>query len=128
MTANPHPPDALDEAFSDFFKGQMPRPWPPAPVPAMATRPADRPPADPLRRARWTLAASVALVLGTGWFLSTGSQPAGRSTTNPAPAGVADPFAGSTATMPDAMNGRPKPTPKPQPPADGFKPGTINLP
>lgn len=127
MNQTTHPPDDLDRAFADFFEAQMPRSWPSAPsvAPAGPARPA----ADPSRRARWTLAASVALVLGAGWFLSSGSPPGGRPAARPGPAGVADPFAGSTATMPDALKGRPKAPPtKTQPPADGFKPGTINLP
>ncbi|MBX9623606.1 MAG: hypothetical protein K2X82_07310 [Gemmataceae bacterium] len=126
MSQTNHPPDALDQAFADYFGSQMPRPWPAAP--AVASAAPARPATDPSRRARWTLAASVALVLGGCWFLSNGSQPGSRSTTKPGPAGVADPFAGSTATMPDALKGRPKAPTNTKQPGDGFKPGSINLP
>src|SRR5262249_36279363 len=89
------PVDDLDRLLSEFFKGQLKRPRPAAPVvmtaatePSVlaATRgpeleaPRNQPTAnrDPGSRARYTLAASVALLLGTGWFLSNGFQPGER--------------------------------------------------
>lgn len=89
-------PDELDRLFSEFFKAQLRHPWPNAPVPAatatpsepselVAARAADGPrnaPTAPRRdgtaRARFTLAASVALMLGTCWYLSNGFQPGAR--------------------------------------------------
>lgn len=83
--------DDLDLLLSDFFKGQLKKPWPKAPVPASAAaepselaaaRTAEAPrntptPAgrDNTARARFTLAASVALALGACWFLSNGFEP-----------------------------------------------------
>ncbi len=89
-------PDELDRLFSDFFKSQLKRPWPNAPIPVAAApaepsglvagrtgeTPRNRPsPAtrDNTARARFTLAASVALMLGTCWYLSNGFEPGARS-------------------------------------------------
>ena len=89
-------PDELDRLLADFFKAQLKRPWPGAPTPTAAAksaepselaaaRAADAPrnhptPArcDNTARARFTLAASVALMLGTCWYLSNGYQPGER--------------------------------------------------
>lgn len=104
MTATPphtQPPDDLDRLFSDFFKAQLKQPWPNAPVPPTAVTPAEpaslvtaraEPPAAPARRdtgtrARVTLAASVALMLGTCWYLSSGAQPGTRPAGAPQPNG-----------------------------------------
>jgi hypothetical protein len=83
--------DELDQLLSDFFKGELKKPWPKAPMPvAAATEPSELAAAraaeaprnqptpasrDNTARARFTLAASVALALGTCWFLSNGFQP-----------------------------------------------------
>lgn len=97
-------PDDLDRRFSDFFKAQLKQPWPNAPLPAarpappvepaalVAARATERPQAAPARRdssarARVTLAASVALMLGTCWYLSDGFRPGARPATNPTPNG-----------------------------------------
>ena len=92
--------DALDRLFSDFFKSQLRKPWPKAPLPAAAAEPSELATAraaemprnapaparrDTSARARFTLAASVALALGATWYLSNGFQPGSRST-GPAPA------------------------------------------
>jgi hypothetical protein len=107
LQTNAETSDELDQLFSDFFKGQLKQPWPNAPVPSsgasastgakassepsglVASRAADSPrnttPAphargrDSTARARFTLAASVALMLGTCWYLSNGYQPGTRS-------------------------------------------------
>ena len=98
--------DELDRLFSDFFTAQLQQPWPKAPVPGTAsaatepselvtTRAADAPrnspaPArrDNTARARFTLAASVALMFGTCWYLSDGFQPGERpGQGTPVPAG-----------------------------------------
>jgi len=96
LPTNPETPDELDRLFSEFFKGQLRKPWPKAPVPPgasataepselAAARVAEAPrnhpsPAsrDNTARARFTLAASVALLLGTCWTLSNGFQPGER--------------------------------------------------
>lgn len=88
LPTNPETPDELDKLLSDFFKAQLKKPWPNAPVPPATAqtnepselvtarsapqgtpaRPTKR--ADSTARARFTLAASVALVLGAGMLLS----------------------------------------------------------
>lgn len=98
------PPDNLDRLFSEFFKAEMKHPWPKAPSTAPAARPAEPSELAALRaagssrnepapaakgrdhtaRARFTLAASVALALGATWFLSNGFEPAARQGNAPA--------------------------------------------
>ena len=73
----------LDDVLGDYFKSQMPKAWPPAPrtaEPARVRRPASN------NRARYTLAASVAILIGACWYFSTGSQPAERG--KPAAPGI----------------------------------------
>lgn len=97
LPTNPETPDELDRLFSEFFKAQLKQPWPNAPIPtasgataepsalvnsraadsSRATAPAHR---DNTARARFTLAASVALAIGACWFLSNGFQPSDRET------------------------------------------------
>lgn len=100
--------DDLDRLFSEFFKAQVRHPWPNAPV--LATANSSAPPTEPSElvasraadasqsdsaparrdsssRARFTLAASVALMLGTCWYMSDGFQPGARPATNPNPGG-----------------------------------------
>src|SRR5262245_40985749 len=98
ISQKPETPDELDKLFSDFFKAQLKRPWPNAPLPAgsggavaLASEPSELVtsrtqtetpsivPAtapqvkakgrDGTARARFTLVASVALALGTCWAL-----------------------------------------------------------
>ncbi len=94
-------PDDLDRLFSEFFKAQLKRPWPKAPTVAATTRTAEpselaasraaesprNAPAparrDNTARARFTLAASVALALGATWFLSNGFEPGERGSSAP---------------------------------------------
>ena len=104
LPTTPETPDELDRLFSDFFKGQLKRPWPGAPTTSAAAqaepselaaaRAADAPRNLPSSapqakgrngavRARFTLAASVALLLGTCWALSNGFQPGTRPTLAP---------------------------------------------
>jgi hypothetical protein len=99
-------PDPLDQLFSDFFKAQLKQPWPKAPLAGgartaepselAAARGTDAPRNEPApaargrdntARARFTLAASVALALGATWFLSNGSEtgPRGGTPTQPGP-------------------------------------------
>lgn len=77
MTRN-FPPDDVDRWLTDFFRAELPNPFPPAPAVAEPARP---------RRAaehgRLTLAASVAALLGLGAYLSYGPM------ADPAPTGGA---------------------------------------
>ncbi len=61
-------PEAVDRLLGDYFKAQMPKQWA-APRPAGA-RPAAAPATDTLTPSRWALAASVALLIGGGWFVT----------------------------------------------------------
>ena len=86
MSQNPLPHDAVDDLLSDYFKSKMRQPWPAAPAAASAepsalhaARHADRG-----NRSRYTLAASVALLIGICWYFSNGSQP-GERALKPAP-------------------------------------------
>jgi hypothetical protein len=109
MTANSsiddtrgEPVDAFDRLLSTYFKAQLKRPWPTAPQASIvepstfvAERMASAEPSprktttpDTGSRARYTLAASVALLLATCWYLSIGFQPANRADPGPARGGV----------------------------------------
>src|SRR5688572_6767899 len=97
----PHEP--VDDALSAFFKSALPKPWPAAPRTAepssvVAARPASS------NRARLTLAASVAILLGACWYFSNGIQPAAR----PAPA--------KPELLPDGSAKMPKEFEKPKEP------------
>ena len=136
-------PDQLDELLSDFFKSKLPHPWPDAPAVdeprglspwsvenSTGINPVARrsSPTDHGRRARYTLAASVALLLGTCWLLTSGSQPADRPAAKPGTGGV-DVLRNGTATMPEPLDkireGKAKKTADPM---VGFQPPKINLP
>ena len=88
----PEAPDELDKLFSDFFKSQLKHPWPNAPVPVAAAQPSTAAPRvaarDHTSRARFTLAASVALALGACWALSSGFQPGERTNGTPGVPGL----------------------------------------
>ena len=90
-------PDALDRLLSDFFKGQLPRPWPPAPAGGAFAEPARNAIPDPGRRSRLTLAASVAVLLGGGWLLVGGSPNGPRPAANPNGAARPAALPGATA-------------------------------
>ena len=76
------PPERTDQLLSDFFKSRMPHPWPAAPAPASVLPASLRAPAES-NRARLTLAASVALLVGICWYLANGSNPGNRATPGP---------------------------------------------
>ncbi|HEY3789072.1 MAG TPA: hypothetical protein VGL71_09465 [Urbifossiella sp.] len=79
----------IDELLSDFFKSKLPQPWPAAPGSATAepsSLHAARRAANQGHRARVTLAAFVAVLIGVCWFFSSGSQPGPRPASHPAPA------------------------------------------
>lgn len=67
-------PEAIDEMLSRFMKSEMPHPWPKAPTPQVGSiTPASSPrltDSSPLVSSRYSLAASVVLILGGCWLLS----------------------------------------------------------
>lgn len=88
------PGEDLDRLLSEFFQSQLRHPWPPAPAvrpsepSTLAARSTPGVARDSGGRARYTLAASVALLLGACWVLSNGFQPgdpSGGSATRPGP-------------------------------------------
>ncbi len=86
MNANATPDD-IDRLLSGYFKAQMKQPWPAAPSTHLS-EPSERV-ASPAafagnhNRARITLAASVALLLGTCWMLSGDGQRLQRTRSQP---------------------------------------------
>jgi ferric-dicitrate binding protein FerR (iron transport regulator) len=113
--------EPIDAALTDFFRHELPQPWPAAPAlaaPAAARR-------DPGRRARLTLAASVAALAGACWLLSNGGGPAGGVAK---PGAVADVLQNATARHPAATDkGKAKAATTPDP-MHGFPPGALPLP
>lgn len=141
MNTTPLPDDALDSLLSDFFKGQMKKPWPAAPAAAnaasepsvLAAARARQPGAepnpvaarDPGGRARYTLAASVAILLGTCWTLSNGFQADRPAGPNGRP-GI-DLNRGS-ASGTNGFHGEVKKAADPRVEDNGFAPPKIDLP
>jgi len=146
MNKTPLTEESLDAMFSDFFKAKMPKQWPAAPAtPAFRSEPsslaaarAAQPPVEAPRnepvttsrdtgsKSRYTLAASVALLLGTCWTLSNGFQPGARSTPNGTPSPVnmnpvtaSDPAVLTKIKEENATKGNNK--------NDGFVPPVIDL-
>jgi hypothetical protein len=68
------PGDEVDRLLGEYFQAQMPAKWPPAPTPANEPARSARPDIsrrpDPATKSRWALAASVALLIGSCWYLS----------------------------------------------------------
>ncbi|MCE9566183.1 MAG: hypothetical protein K8U57_29530 [Planctomycetes bacterium] len=146
MNKTPLSEESLDAMFSDFFKAKMQKPWPAAPATptlrsepsslaaARATQtpveaPRNQPVAvnhDSSSKARYTLAASVALLIGTCWTLSNGFQPSERATPNGTPNSVnMNPI---TASDPDALKElRKENATKGNNKNDGFVPPMIDL-
>jgi hypothetical protein len=107
------PLDALDRLLADYFKSQLKEPWPSAPaspraeasvlvatraIPLACEPLAQR---DSNSRARVTLAASVALLLGTCWYFTSGFESADRNVPgNPSRGGV---LGDAGASKPDAL-------------------------
>ena len=59
------PPDRVDGVLGEYFKAQVPKPFPAAPKTGVV-RPANRPAAagvDPMAHSRWALAACVVVLL-----------------------------------------------------------------
>ena len=94
MSQNSLPTDPLDGLLSDFFKSKMRQPWPTAPATAFS-EPASARVAHG-NRARYTLAASVAFLLGICWYFSNGTPTGDRPAPNPG-SGILDK---GSATMP----------------------------
>ena len=71
-TRDSNPPgDDVDRLVTAYFRSEMPAKWPAAPRPwAEPARPSNGTTADPATRSRWALAASVALLIGSCWYLS----------------------------------------------------------
>jgi hypothetical protein len=144
--------DNLDRALSDYFKSKMKQPWPAAP--AIPTRkPTNEPsvlvaargtvanadealrnqPAtvgtqrDASSKSRYTLALSVAVLVGSCWALSNGFQPGERvgPATNPSSNGfgvLPDTSAGDPAALKELRKD------KAEHGNDGFAPPKIKLP
>ena len=68
------PGDEVDRLVTAYFRAEMPAKWPAAPDTTGASRHAARSEnargADPATKSRWALAASVALLIGSCWYLS----------------------------------------------------------
>jgi len=69
----PNSGDEVDRLLSSFYRSEMPTKWPAAPKPwAEKARPqAVASSSNPVSRSRWALAASVAILVGGCWYLST---------------------------------------------------------
>jgi hypothetical protein len=121
MNQTPTTPDfrvePIDSLLSDFFKAQLTQPWPAAPATTasepsvlVASRnaapesPRNQPAAvaarDASTKSRYTLAASVALLLGVCWYCADGYQPAERPAAGTPTGGMLD---GAGASNPDAL-------------------------
>lgn len=100
--SDPERGDHLDRLLADFFQAKLQRPWPDAPMTviakpsslvatgvALSEAPRNQPAArDTNRKSRYTLAVSVALILGSCWYLSNGFQPAPRPGSAVSPSGL----------------------------------------
>jgi len=148
MNKTPLSDDALDAMFSDFFKSKLKQPWPTAPQvvtahsepsvlataraaqsttetprnqPALASH-------DSSSKARYTLAASVALLIGTCWTLSNGFQPGDRPAPGTGSSNNPLNMNSGTASDPDALKElRRENATKGNNKNDGFVPPVIDL-
>jgi hypothetical protein len=133
MSQPPQNSDGVDRLLADFFKSQMPHPWPSAPVPegdlaepsSLRVVGEPRRSADPGRRPRLTLAVSVALLLGALWFMSAGSTPGPRPLPARAGAGPNDLISGGSAKLPREFDRKDK---EEDPDKTGLKHGPITFP
>ena len=71
-TKNPNrPANDPDRLFAAYFQDQLPATWPACPRPwAEKAQPTATAAGDPAAKSRWALAASVALLIGSCWYLS----------------------------------------------------------
>jgi hypothetical protein len=60
---DPRVQERLDGALREFFQAEMPQPWPSMTPPVVARLP------HRTNRARWALAASIALLVAGTWFV-----------------------------------------------------------
>jgi len=77
--------EQMEHLLSAFFRAELPRPWPEARLP-FATRPlaaSSRNGMPALTASRLSLAASVAVLIGTCWYLSTSIPKSGGSSAGP---------------------------------------------
>jgi hypothetical protein len=122
MSRTPLPPDAVDAVLTDYFRSQLPKPWPAAPALATPAAPARR---DPSRRARYSLAASVAVLAGACWLLAPATPRPGVTVQ---PGAGPDVLPGATARTPkDADKAKAKAAATTDP-MHGFQPMAIPLP
>jgi hypothetical protein len=85
-------PNDIDRVLGEFFRSEVPNPWPSLAAPVKA--PTSRVESSSLSAGRMALAASIAALLASGWFLS-GRLP------SPAPS-AGSPDSGS-ATVPRGL-------------------------
>lgn len=127
MTTHSPKADDMDQLLTRFFQAQVPRPWPAAPgaLAEPAELSARRNAGDTGARARLTLAASVAILIGSCWYLTNGVQPGDRP--SPVRPGGPNLLPDATAKDQDILKGiKEDKAKKGNPP--GFTPGPINLP
>lgn len=71
--------DEIDRLFTAYFQARRPAQWPSCPRPwADRAQPATASQPDAASRSRWALAASVAILIGSCWYLS-GHMTAGKN-------------------------------------------------
>ena len=121
MTRTSPDADELDQLLGAYFKAQVPHPWPAPPATAALSEPTGRLAApessaghDPGRRARYTLAASVALLLGTCWTLSNGLPSGPRAPGPQGPGGPAVDLGTTNAKTPEEIHKVLHPQPAPR--------------
>ena len=143
MNQAPVHPEPLDRLLTEFYRARLPHSWPAAPVPPENRAEPAGPPkvrttenpsvvpahSDPSARARLTLAASVAILLGTCWYASTGGPIGERVGPRPATGVGPNVLPDATATMPPEFRKtnqqKAKNTTNPM---AGFQPKAIPLP
>jgi hypothetical protein len=62
--------DRIDNVVGEFFRAQLPNPWPDAPRPWADKAGISTSNKNQASRSRWALAVSVALLVGGCWYLS----------------------------------------------------------
>jgi hypothetical protein len=68
----PNTGDEVDRLLSSFYRSETPTKWPAAPRPwAEKARTQVASSSNPASRSRWALAASVAILVGGCWYLSS---------------------------------------------------------
>lgn len=62
--------EGVDRMVGDYFRSEMPNPWPVAPQPWAEKAVLSASATHSTSRSRWALAASVAVLVGGCWYLS----------------------------------------------------------